>query len=306
MAAFLLAWNPERFQWGSLPKDIDRVQRKGFINERWSCGNRTDLPKGSEFFLIRLGPAPKGIVGRGVTVSEPAEDKHWDPDKRRQKAKALYVKVRFTDLSESPVIPWAALQLPPLSRFKWSIFASGVALPEVVVGELDRLWTYGKTQLSTVGRPEVLARHPFSDEIRSDIAILQDPELLETEKQAIILARRGQGRFRDGVASAEPRCRVTGVADLNVLRASHIKPWREASNEERISGDNGLMLAPHVGHLFDQGYISFADVGDILVSPHCPAGVLSAWGISPTANVGPFRTGQRPFLAHHRKYVFKS
>src|ERR1700692_3969737 len=160
MAAFLLAWNPARFQWGSLPKDIDRVQRKGFINERWSCGNRTDLPKGSEFFLIRLGPAPKGIVGRGITVSEPAEDKHWDPDKRRQKARALYVKVRFTGLSTTPVISWDELHKQPLSRFKWSIFASGVALPEVMVDELTRLWEAAKNRLSVWVGSEILRAHP--------------------------------------------------------------------------------------------------------------------------------------------------
>jgi len=63
MAAFLLSWNPEKFNWDTLRKEIARVRRKGFVTERWSCGNRTDLPKGSEFFLIRLGPALKGLVG---------------------------------------------------------------------------------------------------------------------------------------------------------------------------------------------------------------------------------------------------
>lgn len=140
MAAFLLSWNPEKYHWDSLRKDIVRVRRKGFLIGRWSCGNRTALPKGSEFFLLRLGPALKGLVGRGVTASEPYEDKHWDPEKRRQKIKALYVKVRFTDLSESPVTSWGELQRRPLSRFNWSSFTSGVALPEVIVEELERRW----------------------------------------------------------------------------------------------------------------------------------------------------------------------
>ncbi len=130
MAAFLLSWNPDIFHWNTLRKQIARVRRKGFVRSRWSCGNRTYLPKGSEFFLIRLGSAQKGLVGRGVTASEPFESKHWDPEKRRHKIKALYVKVRFTDLSEAPVIPWEELQQRPLSRFKWDIVNSGVALPE--------------------------------------------------------------------------------------------------------------------------------------------------------------------------------
>src|SRR5271163_1832323 len=89
MAAFLLSWNPDKFHWNTLRKQIARVRRKGFVRSRWSCGNRTYLPKGSEFFLIQLGSAPKGLVGRGVTSSEPFKSKHWDPEKRRQKIKAL-------------------------------------------------------------------------------------------------------------------------------------------------------------------------------------------------------------------------
>jgi hypothetical protein len=71
MAAFLLSWDPEKFDWHTFHKRVARVQRKGFVMERWSCGNRSFLPKGSEIFLIRLGPVLPGLVGRGVTTSEP-------------------------------------------------------------------------------------------------------------------------------------------------------------------------------------------------------------------------------------------
>jgi len=48
--------------------------------------------------------------------------------------------------------------------------------------------------------------------------------------------------------------------------SSHIKPWRSSSNVERLDGSNGLMLAPHVDLLFDQGYISFENNGDVIVN----------------------------------------
>ncbi|WP_410473713.1 HNH endonuclease [Guyparkeria sp. TX1] len=38
-----------------------------------------------------------------------------------------------------------------------------------------------------------------------------------------------------------------------MLVTSHIKPWRDSSDRERLDGDNGLFLASHVGRLFDQG-----------------------------------------------------
>jgi hypothetical protein len=64
-----------------------------------------------------------------------------------------------------------------------------------------------------------------------------------TEVEALVKARRGQGVFRQNVARVEPRCRITRVANPTYLIASHIKPWRHASNEERLSGENGLLLA---------------------------------------------------------------
>jgi putative restriction endonuclease len=88
------------------------------------------------------------------------------------------------------------------------------------------------------------------------------------------------------------------------LRASHIKPWKVSSDQEKLDGNNGLLPAPHTDYLFDQGYISFTDFGDLIVSPKCPA-LCKAWGIDETINVSPFRLAQRPYLAHHRAHVLK-
>jgi hypothetical protein len=76
------------------------------------------------------------------------------------------------------------------------------------------------------------------------------------ERHQLVKSRRGQGVFRDNVESREPKCRITGVSNPRYLRASHIKPWRKSSDIEKIDGNNGLMLAPHVDFLFDRGFIS--------------------------------------------------
>ena len=152
---------------------------------------------------------------------------------------------------------------------------------------------------------DLLTDHPYAEELAREIEILANAEISPTEKEQLIVARRGQGVFRANVLQLEPRCRLTGVTDPNHLRASHIKPWKDSSNSERLSCNNGLMLAPHMDHLFDEGYISFTDVGDLLVSKECPLPVLAAWGVSPNMNVGPLRLAQRPFLAYHREHCFK-
>ena len=127
----------------------------------------------------------------------------------------------------------------------------------------------------------------------------------ETERQSIVLARRGQGLFKKRVMLLERACRVTGVDQLQHLRASHCKPWRDSSNEERLTGENGLLLTPSIDHLFDRGFISFDDKGDLLISPVAHSVSLSRMGIDVQSrrNVGTFSSGQRQFLEFHRENV---
>jgi putative restriction endonuclease len=65
--------------------------------------------------------------------------------------------------------------------------------------------------------------------------IQSDPAVPATEKPQIILARRGQGKFRERVSRIEHACRITGVNRPEHLIASHCKPWRDCdSNDERL------------------------------------------------------------------------
>lgn len=128
----------------------------------------------------------------------------------------------------------------------------------------------------------------------------------ETEKKAIVLARRGQGLFRTRVASIERKCRLTGTTNLEYLRASHTKPWRDASNDERLDGENGFLLTPDADFLFDRGFISFENSGRVLVSPVADMKSIGKMGITREMleNVGAFSTGQREYLEFHRENIF--
>jgi putative restriction endonuclease len=126
-----------------------------------------------------------------------------------------------------------------------------------------------------------------------------------TEKDQLIKARKGQGKFRLNVERNEKYCRVTKVSRKDLLIASHIKPWRFSSNEERLNGSNGLLLSPHVDKLFDQGWISFTNDGWILCSADEIKSILISWGIEPSQNVGQFSEKQRGYLDFHRKHVYK-
>lgn len=128
-----------------------------------------------------------------------------------------------------------------------------------------------------------------------------DPETIQLTK-----SRRGQGIFKANVRLVESHCRVTGVASIKHLRASHIKPWSVSSKEEKLDGFNGLLLSPHVDHLFDGGFISFKNSGDLLISKELDPTVLEQWKIQGSRNVGKFNVNQGKYLEFHRDVVFKS
>jgi predicted restriction endonuclease len=119
-------------------------------------------------------------------------------------------------------------------------------------------------------------------------------------------SRRGQGIFKANVRLIENHCRITGVSSIKHLRASHIKPWAASDNNEKLDGYNGLLLSPHVDHLFDRGFISFNDTGAILVSKELNPIILDQWSIHATQNVGEFKSGQLPYLEYHREVVFQN
>lgn len=142
--------------------------------------------------------------------------------------------------------------------------------------------------------------------IENDIekSIINDNFLNSTEKNTLIIARRGQGIFRQNVQKIEPCCRITKISNQNLLIASHIKPWRSSNNEERLDGYNGLFLTPHIDFFFDRGYISFGDCGEVYISPSIDA-ELKNMGITIPPNVGSFTPQQKKYLAYHRENIFR-
>ena len=66
--------------------------------------------------------------------------------------------------------------------------------------------------------------------------------------------------------------------------------------------DNGLMLAPHVDHLFDRAYISFEDDGTLLIANDEVRQIMHLWRLDPGKEIQaqPFTVGQSAYLEHHR------
>ncbi|MBH0200338.1 MAG: HNH endonuclease [Nitrospira sp.] len=144
-------------------------------------------------------------------------------------------------------------------------------------------------------------------EQRVERGICDESSLPETEKQSLIQARRGQGLFRANVQRIERQCRITKVDRPEHLIASHCKPWRDSTNDERLDGENGLLLTPTIDHLFDKGFISFEGNGRLIISPvaHRPSLIKMGIDVDHSINVGAFNEGQRRFLDYHQENVLR-
>lgn len=125
-----------------------------------------------------------------------------------------------------------------------------------------------------------------------------------TTKLSRIQARRGQGKYRDALISRwGAACAVTGLTTLEILRASHVKPWSVCSNKERLDEHNGLLLSANIDALFDVGLISFADNGDMKISARLTKKDRDSLGLPRPLRHAPSRQLQT-YLQHHRKHVF--
>lgn len=227
------------------------------------------------------------------------------------------VPVEFTRLSSplrpkdhmdiiAPTLPikYAPIQANGNGNQGAYLAAVSVDMAQVLIDLLGPRWA----ELDRSAATEPVHQDEATDASEEEIekALRNRTDIGETEKLQLVQARRGQGIYRRNLESFENTCRITGVTNLRHLRASHIKPWRASTKNEKLDGNNGLLLSPHIDHLFDQGYISFSADGKLLIAPKADVDTLIRWGIEPDGNYGSFRPEQLPYLAYHHEYIFKA
>lgn len=112
-----------------------------------------------------------------------------------------------------------------------------------------------------------------------------------------------QALYRKKLLASWGRCMVTGVEVK--CKASHIKPRRVCVDQaEKANVFNGLLLEPTLDELFDKGFISFDDNGQILFSSKLDADEIQRLRLVPTMKLQTIRSGHRAYLYYHRTQIF--
>lgn len=145
----------------------------------------------------------------------------------------------------------------------------------------------------------------YEDCILSEIKAVESSKTLSvTEKKSIVQSRVGQGTFRTNLINYWGGCAITGCKMMDVLVASHIKPWRDSGNDERLDVFNGLLLSPNYDKLFDRGYLTFSLNGKIEYSK-----ILSKYdklklGLQDGIKLKHIDERHKNYLKYHNDYCF--
>lgn len=135
-----------------------------------------------------------------------------------------------------------------------------------------------------------------------------DNEIVEpikpNEKEAIVKQRLTQGLFKEKLIKRECKCIICNIENIAFLIASHIKPWADSNDYEKIDVNNGFLFCPNHDKLFDEGYISFKDNGELLISPKLTKRDIELFNLSKKITVK-INKDTKKYLEYHRKECFK-
>jgi HNH endonuclease len=122
-----------------------------------------------------------------------------------------------------------------------------------------------------------------------------------TDAERLVVQRIGQDVFRGALMDYwGGRCPLTGITDPALLRASHIVPWAECSDPQRLDVHNGLLLSALWDAAFDQGLVGFADDGTPRASPKLSQIARTALGLDSAPPLRGLQDAHRANLALHR------
>jgi len=127
-----------------------------------------------------------------------------------------------------------------------------------------------------------------------------------TERSGLVTSRVGQGYYRQQIIEKwEGKCPVTQSELLKILISSHIVPWSECNDKERLDVENGILLSPNVDSLFDKHLISFSDNGQMIISERLSTEELKKLGI-PVGITIKVTEGMKKYLQRHRERLLQN
>ena len=275
---------------------FEEILKAPLANIRWSWG--AVRPKSSQVFLrVWADQIDKSIRPARVSILRG----NWKKSKAGHRERERHVAALRKGASGYGVVCTSVDTAAPerkIARFDDKYL---LKLSRVVERDGDLFAEIA----GTVAVADVTQGNAKNSSIVSDIRAVLASNIDRTTKETLVQARIGQGRFRNDVLSLWGlRCCVTGSQVLDVIRASHIKPWKHSTNAERLDANNGLPLIATLDALFDAGLVSFDDDGSLITSNRVSADERRVLGLSKLRLRKRLSDQAKSYLAYHRASVF--
>lgn len=153
-------------------------------------------------------------------------------------------------------------------------------------------------------RPSLAHMHKYLAELRE---VLRNESLSAEEKLELALARDGHGKFGDAVWSRDIGLRF----DLEEImdperRVAHIRPWHASTDKQRIDPDNGLLLPSDFADAFENGYVTFDEEGNAVVSEYMATRIWNLGGSTDGfCSTLEMNRGRHIYMHYHRETIYE-
>lgn len=136
MKAFLFGWNPIKFKWENIDKDIKTLKTTGNLEDNWSVASHKTIQPGDRAYIIRLGAEPRGIFASGFISSQPYTALRNGRSHHR-------IKIKLDALlnpDKERILTMDILKTGSLAEQTWAPQASGISIRPQLVDEIEGVW----------------------------------------------------------------------------------------------------------------------------------------------------------------------
>lgn len=165
---------------------------------------------------------------------------------------------------------------------------------EDINGNMRKVWIFPLKNVVDNG---------WIDEINElEKELINQKTISNTEKEQVIKSRIGHSTFKEKLLRRGCKCAICGVTNKSFLIASHIKPWSKSNNAERLDVNNGLLLCPNHDALFDKGYISFNQEGNLVISSQLDETSKNFMNINSSSKIE-MSEEMKKYMKYHFDYI---
>lgn len=137
--------------------------------------------------------------------------------------------------------------------------------------------------------------------------LIEASDFSEKRKEHLLRSRTGQGLYRTKLLEECPYCPISMINDERLLIASHIKPWAVSDDKEKVDPKNGFILSPNYDCLFDNGFMTFTQDKELIISPWISPMNQKRLGVYTGMKVPrlPIDDEREHYLKYHRDNIYK-